>query len=65
MKTLGFIGGTSWCTSMVYYRWIHELAGKQIGTQDIPSIIIHSIHIEVMRDQNPDRINVVLICVAK
>ena len=33
MKTLGLIGGTSWHSTIVYYRLINELVGAQIGTQ--------------------------------
>jgi aspartate racemase len=57
MKTLGLIGGTSWHATIVYYRLINELVGKQIGTQGNPPMIIHSINIEVMREQNADKIN--------
>lgn len=57
MKTLGLIGGTSWHSTIVYYRLINELVGKKIGTQGNPPMIIHSINIEVMREQNPDIIN--------
>lgn len=57
MKTLGLIGGTSWHATIVYYRLINELVGKQIGTQGNPPMIIHSINIEVMREQNVDKIN--------
>jgi aspartate racemase len=57
MKTLGLIGGTSWHATIAYYRLINELVGKQIGTQGNPPMIIHSINIEVMREQNADKIN--------
>lgn len=57
MKTLGLIGGTSWHSTIVYYRLINELAGGKIGSQGNPPIIIHSINIELMREQNVDKIN--------
>lgn len=65
MKTLGLIGGTSWHSTIVYYRLINELVGKQIGTQGNPPMIIHSINIEVMREQNVDKINATYLDVAQ
>jgi aspartate racemase len=57
MKTLGLIGGTSWHSTIEYYRLINELVGKRIGTQGNPPLIIHSINIELMREQNKEKIN--------
>ena len=50
MKTLGLIGGTSWHSTIEYYKLINELAGKKNGTQGNPPLIIHSINIELMRE---------------
>lgn len=57
MKTLGLIGGTSWHSTIAYYRLINELVGDKIGTQGNPPLIIHSINIELMREQNKEKIN--------
>lgn len=57
MKTLGMIGGTSWHSTIAYYRLINELAGIEIGAQANPPLIIHSINIEIMREQNTEKIN--------
>ncbi len=57
MKTLGMIGGTSWHSTIVYYRLINKLVGQKIGTQANPPLIIHSINIEIMREQDSDKIN--------
>lgn len=57
MKTLGLIGGTSWHSTIVYYRLINELVSKEIGSQANPELIIYSINIELMRAQNKDKIN--------
>lgn len=65
MKTLGMIGGTSWHSTVVYYRLINELAGKKIGTQSNPPLIIHSINIELMREQNKEKINAKYLDVAR
>lgn len=51
------IGGTSWHSTIEYYRLINEGVGKRIGTQGNPPLIIHSINIELMREQNEDKIN--------
>ncbi len=57
MKTIGLIGGTSWHSTIVYYRLINELVGKEIGTQGNPELLIYSINIELMRAQDADKIN--------
>jgi aspartate racemase len=57
MKTLGMIGGTSWHSTIVYYRLINELVGERIGSQANPPLIVQSINIEIMREQNVDKIN--------
>lgn len=57
MKTLGLIGGTSWHSTIVYYRMINERVGAEIGTQANPPLILHSINIELMREQNTEKIN--------
>lgn len=57
MKTLGMIGGTSWHSTIEYYRLINEFVGEKIGTQGNPELIIYSINIELMREQDRDKIN--------
>ena len=65
MKTLGLIGGTSWHSTIEYYKLINELTGKEIGTQANPPLIIHSINIELMREQNKEKINAKYLDVAQ
>jgi aspartate racemase len=65
MKTLGLIGGTSWHSTIEYYRNINELVGRKIGTQANPPLIIHSINIELMREQNVEKINAKYLDVAQ
>jgi len=65
MRTLGMIGGTSWHSTVVYYRLINELTGKKIGKQGNPPLIIHSINIELMREQNREKINAKYLDVAR
>ena len=65
MKTLGMIGGTSWHSTIAYYRLINELVGLKIGSQANPPLIIHSINIELMREQNKEKINAKYLDVAQ
>jgi aspartate racemase len=57
MKTLGMIGGTSWHSTIDYYRLINELAGEKIGNHANPPLILYSLNIAVMREGNLDKIN--------
>jgi aspartate racemase len=57
MKKLGLIGGTSWHSTIVYYRLINELVGEEIGTGSNPELLIYSLNIELMREQNREKIN--------
>jgi len=57
MKTLGMIGGTSWHSTIEYYRLINQLASERIGQHANPPLIIHSLNIELMREQNREKIN--------
>lgn len=65
MKTLGMIGGTSWFSTLEYYKLINELVAEDLGSQANPELIIYSINIEVMRSQDWDRINSKYLEVAK
>ena len=57
MNSIGLIGGTSWHSTIVYYRLINELVVEKIGTQGNPELLVYSINIELMREQNEDKIN--------
>jgi len=57
MKTLGMIGGTSWHATAEYYKLINSGVSDQIGTQNNPPLIIHSISIELMREHDEEKIN--------
>lgn len=54
MKKIGLIGGTSWHSTIVYYRLINELVGEKRGTFGNPPLIIYSLNIELMREQIKD-----------
>lgn len=51
------IGGTSWHSTIVYYRQINELVGEKIGTQGNPPLILYSLNIELMRAGDKEKIN--------
>lgn len=57
MKKIGLIGGTSWHSTIVYYRLINEMVGEKIGSQANPELLIYSLNIELMREQNKEKIN--------
>lgn len=57
MKKIRLIGGTSWHSTIVYYRLINEIVGQEIGTGNNPELLIYSLNIELMREQNREKIN--------
>ncbi|MFK7933720.1 MAG: aspartate/glutamate racemase family protein [Saprospiraceae bacterium] len=65
LNLVGMIGGTSWHSTIVYYRLINELVGEEIGTQANPPLIIYSQNIELMRSGDKQRINASYLEVAK
>tara|TARA_R110000850_G_scaffold277058_1_gene421811 strand:- start:28685 stop:29365 length:681 start_codon:yes stop_codon:yes gene_type:complete len=56
MKLLGMIGGTSWHSTVEYYRMINELAGNQFGGSQNPPLLLYSLNIQLMREQNMEKI---------
>lgn len=57
MKKIGLIGGTSWHSTIVYYQLINEMVGEEIGSGSNPELLIYSLNIELMREQNREKIN--------
>lgn len=57
MKKIGLIGGTSWHSTIIYYRLINELVGEEIGSGSNSELLIYSLNIELMREQNREKIN--------
>ena len=51
MKTLGLIGGTSWHSTIEYYREINKQTGDRIGHDNNPELLLYSINIDIMRKQ--------------
>lgn len=56
LKMIGLIGGTSWHSTIVYYRLINEMIGEKIGRHLNPPLLIYSLNIEVMRSGDTERI---------
>ena len=65
MKILGLIGGTSWHSTIAYYRLINEGVGQLIGEQENPELLIHSINIALMRAQDREKIRAKYLDVAR
>lgn len=51
MKTLGLIGGTSWHSTIEYYRAINTQVCNEIGNASNPELLLYSINIDIMRKQ--------------
>lgn len=65
MRTLGLIGGTSWHSTIVYYRLLNELVGRRLGNHVNPPLIIYSLNVELMRENNPDKIRHAYLHIAR
>jgi aspartate racemase len=65
MRTLGLIGGTSWHSTIVYYRLINEMAGKRTGTHSNPPLMLYSLNVELMREHNVDKIKTTYLHIAR
>ena len=65
MRTLGLIGGTSWHSTVVYYRLINELAGNKTGTHSNPPLLLYSLNVELMREHDVDKINRTYLDIAR
>lgn len=65
MKLLGLIGGTSWHSTIEYYKLINELAGEKMEEGQNPPLLIYSQNIQLMREQNKELINTTYLEIAK
>lgn len=54
MKKLGMIGGTSWHSTIDYYRYINQITNDRLGTKVNPELLLHSINIEMMHSGDWD-----------
>jgi aspartate racemase len=44
MKTIGLIGGTSWVSTVDYYKLINQLTNEQLGGSNAARIILYSLN---------------------
>jgi aspartate racemase len=44
MKTIGLIGGTSWVSTIDYYRIINKTVNERLGGNESARIILHSVN---------------------
>lgn len=50
MKTLGLIGGTSWHSTIDYYRYINQLVTERNGDPLLnPPLLMYSLNVDLMR----------------
>ncbi|MBX7150804.1 aspartate/glutamate racemase family protein [bacterium] len=55
MKTIGMIGGTSWVSTLAYYKIINELTNERLGKLHSAKIFLYSIDFDefkTLADQN-------------
>jgi aspartate racemase len=65
MKKLGLIGGTSYHSTIEYYRGINEEVSKTIGADKNPTLLLYSLNIEIMRSGDIDCIKNEYLRIAK
>ncbi|HLV41952.1 MAG TPA: amino acid racemase [Brumimicrobium sp.] len=56
MKKLGLIGGTSYHSTIDYYRMINEKVGDVIGADQNPELLLYSLNIALMRSGDEEKI---------
>ncbi|HNR17086.1 MAG TPA: aspartate/glutamate racemase family protein [Chitinophagaceae bacterium] len=44
MKTIGLVGGTSWVSSLDYYRLFNELTNQRLGGNEAAKIVLYSVN---------------------
>ena len=56
MKKIGLIGGTSYHSTIDYYRMINEKIGEIVGKDQNPPLILYSLNVALMRLGDEDKI---------
>jgi aspartate racemase len=49
MKTLGLIGGTSWVSTVDYYKAINQLTNERLGGSNFAKVLLYSINFDEFR----------------
>jgi len=44
MKTIGLVGGTSWISSVDYYRLFNEITNQRLGGNEAAKIVLYSVN---------------------
>jgi aspartate racemase len=69
MKTIGLIGGTTWFSSIDYYRYINELVNKRLGGDEAAKVILNSVNYgeikELTNNNNWDAVATIISTAAK
>ncbi|MEJ2398465.1 MAG: amino acid racemase [Gammaproteobacteria bacterium] len=59
MKTIGFLGGTGWVSSVEYYRYLNQGINEQLGGLSSARIFMHSVNfaeLNTLKEQGPDNV---------
>jgi aspartate racemase len=69
MKTIGMIGGSSWVSTIEYYRAVNEMINQRRGGNHFARCILYSVDFndiaEINRDQDWERLRTYLISIAR
>lgn len=57
MKTLGLICGTSWHSTIEYYRYLNSMVEERLGAHHNPNLLMYSLSVEIMPRGDWDEIN--------
>lgn len=64
MKTIGLVGGLTWHSTALYYKYINEMVNEHLGADHSAKIIISSLDFEVIKqlssEENWDAIAAIL-----
>jgi aspartate racemase len=65
MKTLGLIGGTSWHSTIDYYRYINQMVTDRLGDPPTnPPLLMYSLCVDMLRRGDWDEINEAFLAIA-
>lgn len=54
MKKIGLVGGTSWTSTIDYYRFLNEATNKVLGGLEFPECIIYSVNFKLFSSYNAE-----------
>lgn len=49
MKTLGLIGGTSWVSTIDYYRYINQMTNERLGGLNYAELLLYSLNFDQVK----------------